>query len=182
MSYTHWLEVAKDYQSIIGSVLTGVLSATIALFVSRKVAERGRLIFYPEEFSAKLFKVVERRKEPTEYLEDADEAEVILSYNVYNSSNIRKTVMDICMGTLYRLRGRYLYCKVSLRGVGEATTNIEFEPRKLRWIEFTIRMTRDAISEVMRKDSDIYLVYKDENNKQQRELIGKLTNFMFNQG
>jgi hypothetical protein len=197
--YHSFWQTVKDFQSIIGALIGAALSAAIstilALFISRKVAERGEVAFYLVGLTISARKKTKRpvtegpfggavqvgtfyyEENAVGRLEDADYAKVTLRYEIYNGRNIPKTLRQFRWGIRV---GRKVSLSPSLRASlffeGGYKTMAILEPRSVKAISIIFTIDDEVYAGVKQHDHHLVLSFRDEEDKEKTVEIGGLRN------
>ena len=167
-------EALKDYQSIIGAGLNAVISTSIALFIARRVAERGRIGFFSNGHRIFFSKVVESKLPRNEAvawtLKEANTVRVFLDYDIYNGSGIRKTLRAFTLAVRFRWEKQLLEGHVGISVEEDNSRNhvemLRLDPKEIRRIEITLYFQEPLIGLIERKGNPRFtFVYHDERNK-----------------
>ncbi len=184
MSVSEWI---RTYQSIVGAglgaILNATISVTVALYISRKVAERGRL-----NFSLKQIKVeglwveqfVGTDKVGTTLTKDfdvADSGRITIYYDLYNTSGIWKLIRNTQIGLVSGKKRRHFEFtegQVLVYWNAGFVRQLIVDPNGLSDISIKLEITKERMAEIKNGNPPLVFSYKDEKDKVNEVVIGPL--------
>ena len=177
-----WDAVGK-YQSLIGAGLGALINVFAALFIARKVAERGRLNFSLTQIKIEALwadVILEGKKVGTTTTKDygvADHGRIMISYDLYNSSGVHRVMRDTQIGLRVGRKIRHFEFtegQIFVLWNGEFVRQLSVEPNGLSHIAFKLDLTRNRLTQIKDGNSPLVFSYKDEKDKQRHVAIGPL--------
>jgi hypothetical protein len=173
-----FLQVVKDYQSIIGGVLNAGVATCIALFVTRRVVERGRIAFYPTQMTVALWirKAVSFTSSiPKISFDTATNGRLEILVDLYNSSGVRRIMreMQVCMKVGKKVENIHTNFPIVRRGE-ISSSRLSLDPKELARISIDVPLVETTISRIRDSNPEFYFTYRDERNRLKMLIIGKL--------
>ncbi len=177
VTLTFW-QILKDYQSIIGGVLNAAVATLIALFVTRRVVERGRIAFYLNSITVALFvreSMPPGAPYPRKTFESATEAKLELSVDLYNSSGVRRIMRDVGVCMLMGRDAQYIRTKFPIMSRGDVgSSRLSLDPKELTRVTISLPLSESIMKEIRKENPILLFTYRNERNKLTKFAIGRL--------
>lgn len=168
------------YQSIFGGVVNAIVATLIAIFVTRRIVERGRLNFY-------------RTREVRDYIsKENDRYGALLSttfeeafritfttvFDIQNGSGIRKLMRGFVFGlkegkrTEYLFRGLETSWQVELGN--DQIETLSLDPKALATVVLRITFSPIETEQIKRHNPTVIFGYRDERGKLNELSVGRI--------
>ncbi len=188
------VQTVRDFQGLIGSFTGAVVGVLLTLFVTRRSSEGGPVYFHISTFEARVWRVLKEEIVPkpgaagqTEThrliaddqrdFQNAWNARVVASFDIYNSSNVRKAIRALEMALTYRARGRRRSVAIPARDFFfkiSWSKPYNVEPKETLSAVFEVHLGQESTRLVREHNPTLVLDYRDQKNRRRSCVLGKL--------